>query len=218
MYIKNIINPIIVIPCCDILLVMMLGKTARWFQLHCLVNFIISTIIIEDCINLFITPHRAVHYNNNHLDSYYILVLHAYHCITFKRLKMEEIVHHIVFVLLGVVPNIYYSRSNSNKIGYLACCGIPGIIEYGTLTLVKHDKLLAIKQKRIASYMYCFLRQPLALYSVVLNIILYEYNIINYREKSICIYNNVLLYLNSCYYTYITCTNYGYSKYREFIY
>ena len=218
MYIKNIINPIIVIPCCDILLIMMLGKTARWFQLHCLVNIIISTIIIEDCINLFITPHKALHYNNNHLDSYYILVLHAYHCISFNKLKKEEIVHHIVFVLMGVVPNIYYSRSNSNKIGYLACCGIPGVIEYGTLTLVKHGKMLAIKQKWIASYMYCFFRQPLALYSVVLNIILYEYNIINYREQSICIYNNVLLYINSCYYTYITCTNYGYSKYHDIIY
>ena len=214
MYIKGILNPIIVIPSCDILLIGLLGNRARWFQLHAVTNFMITCIIMSDCIQLFLNPHKAIKYNNSHLDSYYVLILHIYHILTFKKLKIGEIMHHIIYVLFGVVPSIYYSTCNSNKIGYLACCGIPGIIEYSSLTLVKHNKISYIKQKQIASYMYCFLRQPLALYSVVLNIILYNYNLIKYSEQTICIYINILLYINSCYYTYATCINYGYNKYN----
>ena len=141
MYIKGILNPIIVIPSCDILLIGLLGNRARWFQLHAVTNFMITCIIMSDCIQLFLNPHKAIKYNNSHLDSYYVLILHIYHILTFKKLKIGEIMHHIIYVLFGVVPSIYYSTCNSNKIGYLACCGIPGIIEYSSLTLVKHNKI-----------------------------------------------------------------------------
>ena len=49
MYITSIINPILVVPSCDILLIGLIGNKARWFQLHTVTNVIITCIIINDC-------------------------------------------------------------------------------------------------------------------------------------------------------------------------
>lgn len=203
--------PILTITLCDLILIKCFGNKARWFQLHSLINLIITIIIIDDSIKFFIKPHLAIKYNNQHLDSKFILFLHLYHATTFK-LKKDEIIHHIFFVGFGVLPTIFYINSNIIRVGYLACCGIPGVFEYALLTLVKHNIITNIKQKKITSYIYCFIRQPLALYSVFINIMFYQYKLIGYENLFMCLYVNILLYINSCYYTHEICYNYGYNK------
>jgi len=209
-YIISCTIPILTINLCDLLLIKLFGVKSRWFQLHSLINFIITIIVIEDSIKFFIKPHSAIKYNNMHLDSKFILFLHLYHIATFK-LKKDEIFHHIFFVGFGVLPSIFYIKSNIIRIGYLACCGIPGVFEYALLSLSKHNIITNITQKKITSYIYCFIRQPLALYSVFINIMFYQYKLIGSENLLMCLYVNILLYINSCYYTHEICYNYGYN-------
>ena len=52
--------PILTITLCDLILIKCFGNKARWFQLHSLINFIITIIIIDDAIKFFIKPHLAM--------------------------------------------------------------------------------------------------------------------------------------------------------------
>ena len=76
--------------------------------------------------------------------------------------------------------------------GYIACCGIPGIIEYGTLALVKNNVLTSLKQKKINSNLYCYIRNPLALFCCAFNYVFYMGGLLEMDSKIVVIYINIL--------------------------
>jgi hypothetical protein len=90
---------------------------------------------------------------------------------------------------------------------YIACAGIPGIFEYGTLSLYKNDKISLLTQKRINSYLYIFFRYPLCVFGVTINYINYNSKILK-DNIFITLYLNFLLYLNGSLFTFLTLDSY----------
>lgn len=127
--------------------------------------------------------------------------------IMYNNVKFEEYIHHIVFVLFGVAPCYVFINSNALKIGFLAGCGLPGLIEYSLLALVKNNRLDSFYQKKIMIYVYCYLRGPLSLTACVINYVLYTQNKIN-DNLYFFVYINILIYINSTYYTKVIIENY----------
>jgi hypothetical protein len=196
---------------CDKLLVYLFGFRARWFQLHSIINSIITFNIFPEFLNISsqnITPYsnfdiNIVSYNS----SFYIIALHLYHIISFKNLTFYDYFHHILFVVLGVVPSFLYLETNQYVMAYIACAGIPGIFEYGTLSLYKNDKISLLSQKRINSYLYIFFRYPLCVFGVTINYINYNSKILK-DNIFITLYLNFLLYLNGSLFTFLTLDSY----------
>ena len=88
-------------------------------------------------------------------------------------------------------------------------CGLPGMIEYGSLVLYKHDIISKYRQKRLNTILYIFLRLPLCILGAVYNMLAY-YN--GYIEDPlwITLYVNIMLYFNGTLFTYLT----GHSFYK----
>lgn len=192
---------------CDILLQYFFGKKARWFQLHVVGNMIVMIDIFPDIIEFFSNPLIAYKPLKNHFSSYVIMIMHLYHLLTFRNLSKYDYIHHLVFVLLGVGPTIRYIKTNQIYLGYLACNGIPGIIEYGSLALYKNNKINLISQKFVSSILYIYLRLPLCIYGASLNYIAYTNGYIN-EGPLISLYLNFLLFLNGTAFTYLTLESY----------
>ena len=176
---------------------------------------IITIIIIPDIINFYRQPLLGLKINNNHMDSYYVVFLHIYHVIITKNLTILDYFHHILFIGLGVIPAILFIKSNILKLGYIAGCGFPGIVEYSTLALVKTGKFSSRRQKQINSNLYCYIRNPLAIFCCAFNYIFYMEGLLENDSKIIVIYINLLMYFNATFYNKLAIENYLMNEYRN---
>ena len=197
---------------CDIFLCKMFSNKARYYQLHCASNSIILLYILPDIINILNNPHYGYTLLKDHYASYFILALHIYHVLSFNNLNFYDYFHHILFILFGVVPVIFYINYNQIYLGYLACSGLPGIIEYGSLSLYKNNKLTLLKQKEILSNVYIYIRLPLCIFGVSMNYVAHINQYIH-DNTYLTFYINFLLYLNGTLFTQLTTDSYYKTKY-----
>tara|TARA_Y100000591_G_C21834949_1_gene701895 strand:- start:1886 stop:2548 length:663 start_codon:yes stop_codon:yes gene_type:complete len=214
--IKNDITiPIVIVPICDIFMCILFTTRARWFQLHMIVNVIITSIIIKDVIDIYTDPINNIEIKTHDLDNYFIIVLHLYHMITFKYLTYMDYIHHFLFVCFGILPSIFFIKTNILRVSTIAGCGIPGIIEYGSLVLVKHDYIDKLTQKKINSNMYAYFRNPLGLFSFIIIYISYINNKLYIDNKFMILFMMLLVYINSTFYNKLTIENYIITKYNK---
>lgn len=209
-YIENeILLSFLIIFLLDKILCKFFGKKARYYQLHSFINLLITYRIFPDIKNFFISPINAYRLIDNNLDSYLIISLHFYHILIANSLNFIEILHHLIFVALGVFPVIFYINSNQIYLGYIACAGLPGVFEYGLLSLLKNNKISLYTQKYYTAYLYNYFRYPLALYGCYLNLTLWKYNnILKNDNFYMSIYINILLFINGSVFNQLTLKSY----------
>ena len=90
---------------------------------------------------------------------------------------------------------------------YIACCGIPGIIEYTSLSLKRHGLISIYTQKTINYYLYLLLRFPLCTLGVIFNITAY-YNKLITDLFFITLYLNLGVLMNAIIFTFLTIKTY----------
>ena len=218
----DFIIPVISIPSIDVILCLLFGNKSRWFQLHCAINGIITCIIWQDVFEIVYNPLISIKTLNTQMDAYFIIVLHIYHAIAFKQLSYMDYFHHILFVGTGVIPAILYYDFNLIKLAWFTACGLPGFIEYFSLSLVKHDKITSLTQKRVIAYVYNYIRFPIAVFGITVTYVIYKNynnldvdpNIINDLNGYLIIYFNLLLFFNGAFYNKLTIENYIVHKHR----
>ena len=193
--ISNFIDSFFTIIIIDFILCILLGLKARYFQLHTLVNTIITVRILPDVIKLINDPINNYRILNNNYESMLILSLHLYHILISKKLSYIELFHHILFVGLGIIPSIIFIKTNQIYLGYIACSGIPGIFEYGLLTLLKNNIINSNIQKKYTAYLYNYFRYPLAILGCYTNYFSWRYNKIIKKEiLFVSFYINIFIF------------------------
>lgn len=210
---SDLIIPFLIVPFSDIVLCAMFGTKSRWFQLHSLINGIIVYIIWNDVWNFFNNPISNISTVNSKMDSYFIMMLHIYHAFIAKHMSFMDYFHHILFVGMGVIPAIILFNSNIVRLAWFPACGLPGCIEYFLLSLVKHNLLNPLTQKRLSVYIYNYIRYPLTIYCPSLTYIAYKNNLLKEINVYLVIYVNLILFFNGVFYNNITIENYISHKY-----
>ena len=203
--INSFVRPIINITTVDILLCYFFTKKARWFQLHCFINLLICNIIKDDVYNLLYNP-LDVYRLHKHDELYYIFYLHVYHMIFFKNTLMDYF-HHLVFVLFGTIPIYYYYNFNLIRLATLSGCGMPGVIEYFTLSLVKHEKITPLTQKSIMVYVYNYFRYPFSLFAATNIYYSHMIGLTNIVNNKVVFYTIFMITFNSGFFNKLTIEN-----------
>ena len=212
-YIYNIGEVLCVIPFTDFVLIKLFGSTARWFQLHSAINFLISYLIRDDIYSFIFYPLYAIKVNTDFKVVYYIIYLHSYHFFI-KKLQLIELIHHVLFVFMGVLPCIFFWNYNIINLWILSGCGLPGAIEYFMLSLVKKDMLSCKRQKYISANINNYMRLPIAMYGLSLTYIAYMEKII-YCNSIFLIYICILIYTNGTFFNKVAIENYIKYKYTN---
>lgn len=202
----------------DIILTIFISNKSRWYQLHVLGNTIVAINIFKSTFLLYIDPLNSYKLLDNHFNSYFILSMHIHHILLF-RLNLVDYFHHVLFVLFGILPCIFWIKTNQINYGYIACSGIPGIFEYSLLTLMKNDIITIDKQKKFNAFIYNYLRLPMCIYGASTNLLMLRYNEI-IRIDNICltIYINILLFLNGTIFNQLTLESYYKQKHKYISY
>jgi len=211
--IVDVANVIISVPLIDYLLINILGKRARWFQLHCVVNLLITYLIKDDIYYFIFRPLSSIKDIDSYLPIYYIVYLHSYHFFI-KKLYLIELVHHILFVFMGVFPCIFFWKNNLINLWVLSGCGFPGAIDYFTLSLVKNNMLSIWNQKYISSMVNNYLRLPISIYGLTITYAAYMENIIE-ADIYFLIYVCLLIYINGTFFNKLAIENYIKYKYTN---
>jgi len=186
----------------------------RWYKIHFVLNTITVLNLYDKIIYMITDPSN--NYINYEKDNYNLslrlmnshLSLHIYHLLFFNNLNFWDYFHHIVFAFFGIIPGMLFTNSNQLYFQLISGGGITGMIEYGSLSLMKHDMITKYNQKRLNMIIYIFVRLPLCVTGCVCNIIAYSNNLIN-DQLWITVYLNLLLYLNGTLFTYLTCKSYA---------
>ena len=202
----NLIKPIVYIPLYDLCLCILFTKKARWFQLHSLTNLVILNIIKNDVYNLVINTNNSITILNNNEELYYIVILHLYHMLFFKNTLMDYF-HHLMFVLFGIIPIYYYYNINLIRLATFVGCGVPGTIEYFTLSLVKHNKISSLNQKKLMCNIYNYFRYPLGSYACSSIIIYYQQGYTPSINLCTLVYTVFIIFFNGAYFNKLTIEN-----------
>ena len=135
-----------------------LSKKAQWFQLHFIINMLISYTSWNEAAQILINPNKAKEITNNYITCALAFSLHLYHVLFFKLSTVDKL-HHVSSVFFVTPLGLYFNKKVLS-LHYFFGTGVPGGIEYLLLSLVKHDKLSVIKQKQCSSYLNAFMRMP----------------------------------------------------------
>ena len=192
----------------DAMLCLIFGFKARWYQLHVLGNTIVTLNIINATFNLYRDPYNNYRLLGDQSPSYIILSMHIHHILFFK-LNLMDYFHHVLFVLLGIIPTIFWIKTNQIYYGYIACSGITGVIEYTLLALMKNGKISQYKQKQLNAFIYNYIRCPMCVYGACTNLTMIRYNkILKMENVYLTIYINILLFLNGTIFNQLTLGSY----------
>ena len=131
-----------------------------WFDLHCIVNFLIVIFCFNDVYLCFENPNNSVLImdENTQIASCLCFCLHLYHTIAYK-LKPMDVFHHYLFIFIATPLYIIYSYKGSALI-YFFNSGLPGGIDYMLLSFVKNKKINYMVEKKVNSYLNSYIRMP----------------------------------------------------------
>ena len=197
-FLSNLINPVIK------------NLNTRWFFIHAYMNLCVTYYSIPSftyCLQNIGTCHLIKWTDDSYFAFWFTIIPHIYHMIFFtKYLKYSEWFHHITMCVI-CSPMTYFLDSIVTDVALLFICGIPGLIDYLLLWLVKLDIFSKKYEKLIYVYISVLIRSPGILFSIFLGIpaIINSYHEYNYLFFFLSLSNMVFSYWNAQYYMAITC-------------
>lgn len=185
-------------------------KLIKWFFVHSITNYFIADYCINDmilCLNNINTCY-SIKWNNYSYNAYYLsILLHIYHLLFYKVTK-TDIIHHLV--MCGIAgPLIYFQDTILSSTSLFFMSGLPGMIDYFILFLVKIGKFNSLKQKTNYINICIWLRSPGCLLCVFASIpgliIYYNTNLVKFYTLLIMA---ILVFWNGQYYLMKTINDY----------
>ena len=188
------------------------NSKARWFMLHAIINFFVAAFSIKDSIIVLTLPQCSMLLPMySWQPSYLAYSLHLYHFLAYTVVRLDDILHHLVFVGTFGVVNFLMSWGPFVNLFLFLMTGVPGGINYAMLSFVKLKKFDTIKAKRINSHINVWLRMPGL---VIVSTIMYTCFIggktnVHPVASILCI---ALTFINGVYYMQQVVLNYENSK------
>ena len=193
--------------CCDIFATFLTyvcipeySHKSRWFLLHALSNYYITTHSYDDLLFCLKDPITCsnTEWNDNSKKCFYMCTfLHLYHCLFFK-LTPDDILHHgMMLFICGPLAYINHKIPTTASLFFLS--GLPGLIDYSLLWIFKCLEFNNHLQKYIYLIVNLLIRSPGCLILSYINMINYTFDKI---ILSIILFWNAQYYLNQAFKSY----------------
>ena len=189
---------------------------ARWFFIHFNINLLVTIYTLPDLLDC-LKDHEICTLEKSspmaYLATELVLISHLYHSIVFyPYLKKDDIIHHVSMCgFNGMV--FYYQGLKIQSVTSFFCSGLPGMIDYFLLYLVKIGKLDKKIEKEVYLFLTTYIRSPGCMLNTFLIIPFFK------REQYlfdllISFFATLLVFWNGQYYMSKTCIDYG-KKYNS---
>ena len=134
----------------------------RWFFIHSLANAIVCVFSVPDLLSVADKPLCAmVSPILSWVPSYSAGAVHLFHCVVYYfELRVEDIVHHLVFGGLLSVLNFGWPWGRVTNHLLFFITGLPGGITYALLVVVKLGRLKTLREKGWTATLNTWVRAP----------------------------------------------------------
>eukprot|EP00127_Corallochytrium_limacisporum_P006365 Clim_evm76s225 gene=Clim_evmTU76s225 len=176
----------------DLIYISLAGKNgpARWFFVHAAANLVVVTTATPALIAWFAEPETSANYTKynmphevfswesafdpySHWPLIMVIVIHAYHIVTFEKVTPSDYFHHLVFVpVIAIYGGLLHPSGPLRNVLAFFISGLPGGLDYVLLVMQKHGYIERHTEKSINRYINLYIRQPgllLAGFSIYLN-------------------------------------------------
>jgi hypothetical protein len=145
-----------------------------YYLIHGVNNALIAYLTYNDIILTFTDFNTVLNGNISILPSIITYSLHMYHiAVYYKKFTLDDWLHHI---LMGAALIAAHQFNSGRLINYslFFTTGLPGMIDYFLLFLVKNNKMELIVEKRINNYINLWIRCPGCVSHSVLTLLIYN--------------------------------------------
>ena len=186
------------------------SQNVRWFFIHCIMNMYITVKGLPNLIYSFHNIEKCT--TSEWINGYEIygiaVALHYYHIAFFKLNKMDWL-HHITSAIITTPVILYTNTTCLSAVGLWFMSGLPGVIDYLLLWLVK----MGYCQKKIEKVAYvaisCWIRAPGCIYTATL-----QFGIMPHIDQYTWIeligrfWTTLIVYWNGIYFMHLTLRDY----------
>lgn len=133
---------------------------ARWYVIHATANMIVAAISARDAVLASLDPKESCSGEYTQATLHMIAVLHFYHLVAFKKVSLDEWVHHIVFAGSICSVGFYWESGPVQNLLAFFICGLPGGLDYMMLAAVKMGKMARENEKKWNARINVWIRSP----------------------------------------------------------
>eukprot|EP00935_MAST-01C_sp_MAST-1C-sp1_P001703 g1703.t1 len=138
---------------------------ARWFLLHALANAVITVMCLGDIQITLGDPVMAFlpTVQESSWPTYFVMGLHLAHCCLpwyAATLNDQDFFHHFAFAFSLAGLNLYFHWGPVCNFLNFFVCGVPGMVDYALLAMVKEGKVGRLDEKRVNSWINNWIRGP----------------------------------------------------------
>lgn len=175
-------------------------KEGGYYFVHSLCNFFVVIFSINDVISLYYDPYSGLFPTTN-IPVVMTYSLHFYHIILYhEKFRFDDWLHHILMIFISLPLGNYFGTSSrllSHSLFYTT--GLPGMIDYACLTLVRNGLLSRNREKQINRYLNIWLRCPGCVIHAFLTFIMIQ-QLSSTIDVIVAFITMVLVYWNGVYF------------------
>lgn len=133
----------------------------NYYIIHSIINLIIVVLTLPDVISLYTNIYSVLYPSLSFYGSLIIYSLHFYHIIWyFSHLRFDDWLHHILMIFIVLPIGNYQGSVNILGHGLFYTTGLPGMIDYALLFLVRNNVINYMIEKKVNFYLNLCIRCP----------------------------------------------------------
>ena len=175
----------------------------KYYLVHSLVNFFIVISTFLDFIYVYTNFDDAISVNINYIPTTITYSLHFYHIIHYyNKLRFDDWLHHILMVVVALPIGCYNRAGSFLNHSLFFLTGLPGMIDYFLLFLVRNNYIERLTEKKINKQLNLWIRNPGCIAHTTLTIIAYNkyYDTFTYFQRYTILTSALLVYWNGIYF------------------
>ena len=184
-----------------ILMDFLLGSyEGKYYIVHALCNLLIVGITIGDVLVLYQNPELVAQISYSTYASIITYALHFYHIIWYiRKLRFDDWLHHILMIFIALPIATYFGSTRLLGHSLFYTTGLPGMIDYTLLFLVRNKFIDRMVEKKVNLYLNTYLRCPGCVIHLFLTI-LYFGRLTIWIDKLLALLTGILVYWNGVYF------------------
>ena len=146
----------------------------KYYLSHAVINLIIILNCYKDVINTYLMFDQSINTQTNYIPTMLVYSLHFYHMIAyFDKLRFDDWLHHILMVFIALPLSGFVNNGTLLNHSLFFLCGLPGMIDYILLFLVRNNLINKMTEKYINKQLNIWIRAPGCIAQSALTIIAY---------------------------------------------
>lgn len=173
----------------------------RYYIVHSLANAAIVALSIQDVISIYKNPYASMDESTTALWSSSITYsVHFYHFASYyKTFRFDDWLHHILMIFVALPLAGYFGSLKLLSHSLFYTTGLPGMIDYALLSLVRNNKIQRFTEKSVNRLLNIMIRCPGCVIHSYLTLLLVQ-EVTTPVEQYIGVITGLLVYWNGVYF------------------